>query len=263
MRTSTASTWIARSRSPCRSCSRAKSRGVKQDGGVLDFVHREIEVEVLPAKIPDSIEVDVTELGIGDSIHVRDLAANAAWTPVTDPDLMIVHVVSIKVVEEAAAAADGAAAAGCGDGRSGRARSHQEGQDRQGRRRQGRQGTKNEEVTMKLIVGLGNPGAEYRDTRHNVGFKVIDALADRWRVGDQWREKFDGAARRRPRVGGRAGAARQAADLHEPERAGGGRTRRVLQDRTGRPASSSPTMWRCRWGGCGRGAKAAPAGTTG
>jgi large subunit ribosomal protein L25 len=81
------------------------SRGVKQDGGVLDFVHREIEVEVLPGNIPDSIEVDVTDLGIGDSVHVRDLAANAAWTPVSDPDMMIVHVVVIKVVEEAAPAA--------------------------------------------------------------------------------------------------------------------------------------------------------------
>jgi large subunit ribosomal protein L25 len=94
---------------------RGESRGVKQDGGVLDFVHREIEVEVLPANIPDSIEVDVTDLGIGDAVHVRDLAANASWEPISDPDMMIVHVVVIKVVEETPAAAapgtEGAAAA--------------------------------------------------------------------------------------------------------------------------------------------------------
>ena len=93
---------------------RGESRGVKQDGGVLDFVHREIEVEVLPANIPDSIEVDVSDLGIGDSVHVRDVASNAAWSPISDPDMMIVHVVVIKVVEEvpaAGAAAEGAVAA--------------------------------------------------------------------------------------------------------------------------------------------------------
>ena len=93
---------------------KGESRGVKQDGGVLDFVHREIVVEVLPANIPDSIEVDISELGIGDSVHVRDLAANAAWEPISDPDMMIVHIVVIKVVEEtpvAAAGAEGAAAA--------------------------------------------------------------------------------------------------------------------------------------------------------
>jgi large subunit ribosomal protein L25 len=97
---------------------KGESKGVKQEGGVLDFVHREIELETLPANIPDSIPVDISELGIGDSIHVRDLATNAAWTPLSDPDMMIVHVVVIKeeVVEEAPAAAaapgaEGAAAA--------------------------------------------------------------------------------------------------------------------------------------------------------
>jgi large subunit ribosomal protein L25 len=90
---------------------RGEARGVKADGGVLEFVHREMEVSCLPAEIPNSIEVDVSDLGINDSIHVRDVSANASWTPISDPDMMIVHVVIIKVVEEVVAVpAEGAAA---------------------------------------------------------------------------------------------------------------------------------------------------------
>ncbi|MBQ7478569.1 MAG: aminoacyl-tRNA hydrolase [Selenomonadaceae bacterium] len=43
---------------------------------------------------------------------------------------------------------------------------------------------------MKIIAGLGNPGAEYAKTRHNVGFMLVDALAAKLGV-DDWREKYD------------------------------------------------------------------------
>jgi large subunit ribosomal protein L25 len=90
---------------------RGESRGVKVDGGILDFVHREIQLECLPTDIPNAIEVDITDLGIGDAVHVRDVAANAAWTPVSDPDLMLLHIITVKVVEEVKPAEGAAAAA--------------------------------------------------------------------------------------------------------------------------------------------------------
>jgi large subunit ribosomal protein L25 len=85
--------------------------GVKQQGGLLDFVHREIEIECLPADIPEHIDVDVSELSIGQGVRLRDLMDGRAWTPITDPDTLIVHVVAPRLEEEPAAeAVEGAAA---------------------------------------------------------------------------------------------------------------------------------------------------------
>ena len=88
---------------------KGEPRGVKLEGGVLDFVHREIALESLPLEIPDSIEVDVTDLGLNDAIYVRDVAQGATWTPVSAADMMLVHVITPRAVEttttDAAAAA--------------------------------------------------------------------------------------------------------------------------------------------------------------
>jgi large subunit ribosomal protein L25 len=89
---------------------KGEARGVKQQGGLLDFVHREIEIECLPADIPARIEVDVSELMLHQGIRLRELTENAMWTPLSDPDTLLVHVIAPKaeaepVAPEAAAAA--------------------------------------------------------------------------------------------------------------------------------------------------------------
>ena len=86
-----------------------EAKGVKQQGGVLDFVTREFEIEVLPADIPESIEVDVTELLMNQGVRIRDVAQGAKWVPISEPETMLVHVVPMRV-EEAPAATDAAVA---------------------------------------------------------------------------------------------------------------------------------------------------------
>lgn len=90
---------------------RGESKGVKQQGGLLDFVTREIEVECLPTDIPEHIDVDVSELMLHQSIRVRDLPGDPKWKAVSDGDTMLVHIVMPKVEEEPAAAAAPEAAA--------------------------------------------------------------------------------------------------------------------------------------------------------
>jgi len=89
---------------------KGEPKGVKQQGGVLEFIRREIEIECLPGDIPEHVEVNVEELMLHQGIRVRELTVDAKWKPVSDLDMMIVHVIMPKA-EEAPATTDAAAAA--------------------------------------------------------------------------------------------------------------------------------------------------------
>src|SRR5690349_23342380 len=60
-------------------------KGVKQQGGVLEHIRREIEIECLPADIPENVVVDVSELMLHQGVRVRDIATNPKWKPKSDP----------------------------------------------------------------------------------------------------------------------------------------------------------------------------------
>jgi large subunit ribosomal protein L25 len=84
---------------------RGEAKGVKQQGGVVDFVNREIEIEVLPADIPEHIDIDISELMLNQGVRVRDVHTEGSkWKPVSDVDMMIVHVVPPRAEEPTAAA---------------------------------------------------------------------------------------------------------------------------------------------------------------
>lgn len=88
---------------------KGESRGVKLQGGIVDFVTRDIEVQCLPTDIPENISVDVSELMLNQSIRVKDLVQGPKWKATTEGETMIVHVVMPKA-EESAQAADAATA---------------------------------------------------------------------------------------------------------------------------------------------------------
>jgi large subunit ribosomal protein L25 len=89
---------------------KGEPKGVKQQGGVLEFIRREIEIECLPGDIPEHVEIDVSELMLHQGIRVRDIATDPKWTPVSEADMMLVHVIMPKA-EEVAATPEAAAAA--------------------------------------------------------------------------------------------------------------------------------------------------------
>ena len=75
-------------------------KGVKVQGGILEILTREIEVECLPADIPESIVVNVSDLTLGQSVRLREVSDGQKWTALAEPDLMLVHVVAPKAVAE-------------------------------------------------------------------------------------------------------------------------------------------------------------------
>ena len=78
--------------------------GVRNQGGTLDQVIRNVAIEVLPADIPEAVELDVTALTIGKSLHISDLKLPAGQI-LMDPSLTVCTVVAPRVEEAVAAVA--------------------------------------------------------------------------------------------------------------------------------------------------------------
>ncbi|PYX26743.1 MAG: 50S ribosomal protein L25 [Acidobacteria bacterium] len=90
---------------------KGEPEGVKTQGGILEQLLREVELECLPADIPKSIEVDVSHLVFGVDVRVKDLAHGDKLKFLTDEDRMVAHITTVKeeVVATPEAVADAAA----------------------------------------------------------------------------------------------------------------------------------------------------------
>ncbi|MBI1977817.1 MAG: 50S ribosomal protein L25 [Candidatus Omnitrophica bacterium] len=80
---------------------KGEAPGVKE-GGVLDVVHHEIEIECLPTQIPDRLDVDISALKIGDSIHSKEIKFPQGVTPQLPEDEVVVAIHAPKAEEVAA-----------------------------------------------------------------------------------------------------------------------------------------------------------------
>jgi large subunit ribosomal protein L25 len=87
---------------------KGEAAGVKQQGGILEQIQREVEIECLPGDIPSHIDADVTHLVFGTVLRVADLPHNPKLRFLTDPNQPVAHIISVK--EEVAPAPEVAAA---------------------------------------------------------------------------------------------------------------------------------------------------------
>jgi large subunit ribosomal protein L25 len=84
-----------------------EAEGVKTQGGILDQVLREVEIECLPADIPPHISVDVSDLVFGKVLRVADLPHGGKLDFITDENQTVAHITTVKEEEVAAPAAEG------------------------------------------------------------------------------------------------------------------------------------------------------------
>lgn len=85
-----------------------EAKGVKQQGGLLEIVAREVEIECLPDEIPAHYEISVNNLTIGQNVRASDLTLPSSARLISNPDTVLVHVIGLKAEEAAADAAKAA-----------------------------------------------------------------------------------------------------------------------------------------------------------
>ena len=263
--TSTASRWTRCCRSRSRSSSRASRRASSSRAASSSSSAARSRSSACRPTFPEHVEVDVSELMLHQGVRVRDIATNPKWKPVSDPDMMLVHVIMPKAEEVAGAGRSG----GGGDRDGGRARSHQEGQE--GRGEEGRQ---EEEGREEEVAATGDRLRVKADRRARQSGREVPrarGTTSASRCSTSWRGapavEFESRAGRGAdgavAADATTRAARQAADVHEPQRRGGRRAAR------GTSRSSRPICWwsstkcSCRSASCGRGRADRRAGTTG
>jgi large subunit ribosomal protein L25 len=76
-----------------------KAKGV-ENGGILQIIRRELEVQCFPLDVPESIEIDITDLDVGDSIHLGDISRQSKIEFLDDENFTVVTIVSPKIEEE-------------------------------------------------------------------------------------------------------------------------------------------------------------------
>ena len=82
------------------------AEGVKNEGGILDFVNRRVRMSCLPDRVPDHVDIDVSELHLGQHVSVKDLVVDDEIEILDDPESIVAVVSAPRVEVEAPAAGE-------------------------------------------------------------------------------------------------------------------------------------------------------------